>query len=172
MHTSKLKPNAVFSGQFSLFYIQLSDNSWRLTNAPTHRHHPVDTLDNYVFPHSFTVSMALPSRLIQHNSNDTTTPSSSSRSIRHYNNNLTTPSRFTIGTFNVRGLPSPTKRNQLSEDLGRLHIDICCLQETKCPGGFDEHPGNYRLIGITVSHSLSLRIWKIVLCATGLNPTE
>ena len=50
--------------------------------------------------------------------------------------------------FNVRGLSSATKRNQLSEDLGRLHIDICCLQETKCPGGFDEHPGNYRLIGL------------------------
>ena len=92
--------------------------------------------------------MALPSRLIQHNSNDTTTPSSSSRSIRHYNNNSTTPSRFNIGTFNLRGLSSATKRNQLSEDLGRLHIDICCLQETKCPGGFDEHPGNYRLIGL------------------------
>ena len=86
--------------------------------------------------------------LTQHNSNDTTTPSSSSRSIRHYNNNSTTPSRFNIGTFNVRGLSSATKRNQLSEDLGRLHIDICCLQETKCPGGFDEHPGNYRLIGL------------------------
>ena len=108
----------------------------------------MDSFDNSVFPHLFTVSMALPSRLIQHNSNDITTPSSSSRSIRHYNNNATTPSRFTIGTFNVRGLSSATKRNQLSEDLGRLHIDICCLQETKCPGGFDEHPGNYRLIGL------------------------
>ena len=92
--------------------------------------------------------MALPSRLNQHNINDTTTPSSSSRSIRHYDNNSTTPSRFNIGTFNVRGLSSATKRNQLSEDLGRLYIDICCLQETKCPGGFDEHPGNYRLIGL------------------------
>ena len=86
--------------------------------------------------------------LIQHNSNDTTTPSSSSRSIRQYNNNTTTPSLFTISTFNVRGLSSATKRDQLSEDLGRLHVDICCLQETKCPGGFDEHPGNYRLIGL------------------------
>ena len=73
--------------------------------------------------------MALPSRLIQHNSNDTTTPSSSSRSIRHYNNNSTTPSRFNIGTFKVRGLSSATKRNQLSEDLGRLHIDICCYKK-------------------------------------------
>ena len=105
----------------------------------------MDTFDNSVFPHLFTVSMALPSRLIQHNSNDITTPSSSSRSIRHYNNNSTTPSRFNVGTFNVRGLSSATKRNLLSEDLGRLHIDNCCLQETKCPGGFDEHPGNYRV---------------------------
>ena len=108
--------------------------------------------------------MALPSRLIQHNSNDTTTPSSSSRSIRHYNNNSTTPSRFNIGTFNVRGLSSATKRNQLSEDLGRLHIDICCLQETKCPGGFDEHPGNYRLIGLQSQsrcHELSLPLNRV-----------
>ena len=41
------------------------------------------------------------------------------------------------------------QRDQLSEDLGRLHIDICCLQETKCPGGFDERSGNYRHIGLT-----------------------
>ena len=119
----------------------------------------MDTFDYSVCPHLYTVSMAVPSRLTQHNRNDTTTPSSSSRSIRHYNNNATTPSRFTIGTFNVRGLSSAIKRNQLSEDLGRLYIDICCLQETKCPGGFDEHPGNYRLIGFfffVIRHSFTI----------------
>ena len=71
-----------------------------------------------------------------------------SRSIRHTNSGATNPSRFVIGTFNVRGFNSATKRDQLSDDLGRLHVDVCCLQETKCPGGFDERRGNYRHIGI------------------------
>ena len=57
-------------------------------------------------------------------------------------------SNFTIGTFNVRGLSSTTKRDQLSEDLNKLHIDVCCIQETKCPSGFDVISGNYRLIGL------------------------
>ena len=96
----------------------------------------MDTFGNSVFPHLFTVSMALPSRLIQHNSNDTTTPSPSSRSIRHYINNSTTPSRFNIGTFNVRGLSSATKRNQLSEYLGRLHIDILLFTRNEMPRRF------------------------------------
>ena len=71
-----------------------------------------------------------------------------SGSIRHTNSGSTNPSRFVIGTFNVRGFNAATKRDQLSEDLGRLHIDICCLQETKCSGGFDERSGNYRHIGL------------------------
>ena len=57
-------------------------------------------------------------------------------------------SNFTIGTFNVRGLSSATKRDQLSEDLNKRHIDVCCIQETKCPGGFDVVSGYYRLIGL------------------------
>ena len=71
-----------------------------------------------------------------------------SRSIRHTNSGATNPSRFVIGTFNVRGFNSATKRDQLSDDLGRLHVDVCCLQETKCPDGFDERCGNYRHIGM------------------------
>ena len=59
-----------------------------------------------------------------------------SRSIRHTNSGSTNPSRFVIGTFNVRGFNAATKRDQ------------CCLQETKCPGGFDERSGNYRHIGL------------------------
>ena len=55
---------------------------------------------------------------------------------------------FTIDTFNVRGLSSATKRGQLSEDLNKLHIDVCCIQETKCPSGFDVISGYYRLIGL------------------------
>ena len=63
-----------------------------------------------------------------------------SRSIRHTNCGSTNPSRFVIGTFNLGGFNLATKRDQLSEDLGRLHIDISCLQlqEMKCTGGFDE----------------------------------
>ena len=57
-------------------------------------------------------------------------------------------SNFTIGTFNVRGLSSAIKRDQLSEDLNRLHIDVCCIQETKCPSAFDVISGYYRLIGL------------------------
>ena len=57
-------------------------------------------------------------------------------------------SNFTIGTFNVRGLSSATKRDQLSEDLNKRHIDVCCIQETKCPGGFDVVSDYYRLIGL------------------------
>ncbi len=57
-------------------------------------------------------------------------------------------SNFTIGTFNVRGLSSATKRDQLNEDLNKLHIDVICIQETKCPSGFDVISGYYRLIGL------------------------
>ena len=57
-------------------------------------------------------------------------------------------SNFTIGTFNVRGLSSAIKHDQISEDLNRLHVDVCCIQETKCPSGFDVIPGYYRLIGL------------------------
>ena len=53
-------------------------------------------------------------------------------------------SNFTIGTFNVRDLSSETKRDQLSEYLNSLHIDVCCIQETQCPSGFDVISGYYR----------------------------
>ena len=53
-------------------------------------------------------------------------------------------SNFTIGTFNVRGLSSATKRDQLSEEQTAHR----CIQETKCPGGFDVVSGHYRLIGL------------------------
>ena len=69
-------------------------------------------------------------------------------SNRHNNNRGSTPpSRFTIGTFNIRGLSSATKRGQLSEDLNRLYVDICCLLATTSHGGFDARPGNYLLLG-------------------------
>ena len=68
-------------------------------------------------------------------------------------------SNFTIGTFNVRGLSSATKRDQLSEDLNKRHIDVCCIQETKCPGGFDVVSGYYRLIGLP-----STSLWPRIRC--------
>ena len=71
-------------------------------------------------------------------------------------------SNFTIGTFNVRGLSSATKRDQLSEDLNKRHIDVCCIQETKCPGGFDVVSGYYRLIGLPSVHVTSL--WPRIRC--------
>ena len=45
-------------------------------------------------------------------------------------------------------LVSAIKRDQLSEEVNRLHIDVCCIQETKCPSGFDVISGYYRLIGL------------------------
>ena len=63
-------------------------------------------------------------------------------------NGLRSLSNFTIGTFKVRGLSSATKRDQLSEDLNRLHIDVCFIQETKCPSGVDVISGYYRLIDL------------------------
>ena len=63
-------------------------------------------------------------------------------------NGSRTSSNFTIGTFNVRGLSSATKRGHLSDDLNKLQIDVCCIQETKCPNGFDVTSDNYRLTGL------------------------
>ncbi|KAK2186891.1 hypothetical protein NP493_185g04021 [Ridgeia piscesae] len=68
-------------------------------------------------------------------------------SIRDNNTGSTSASRFTIGTFITCGLSSATKRGQLTGDLGRLHVDICCPLETKSPGGFDARSGNYLLLG-------------------------
>ena len=50
-------------------------------------------------------------------------------------------------TFNVRRLSSAMKRGQLSEDVGRLHVDIY-LWEMISPGGFDARSGHYRLLGL------------------------
>ena len=63
-------------------------------------------------------------------------------------NGSRTSSNFTIGTFNVRGLSSATKRGHLSDDLNKLHIDVCCIQETKYPNGFDVTSDNYRFISL------------------------
>ena len=67
-------------------------------------------------------------------------------------------SNFTIGTFNVRGISSATKRDQLSEDLNRLHIDVCCIQETKCPSGFYVISGYYRLPSTSRQYDLAFAV--------------
>ena len=61
-------------------------------------------------------------------------------------------SNFINSTFNVRSLSSATKRDQLSEGLNKLHIDVCCIQETKCPGGFEVISCYYRFIGLPSQH--------------------
>ena len=68
-------------------------------------------------------------------------------SFRHPSNSQSS-TLLSISTFNVRGLTSETKRNQLVTDLSSYRITICCLQETKCADGFDEIRGDYRLLGL------------------------
>lgn len=51
-----------------------------------------------------------------------------------------------VSSFNVRGLSSHLKRNQLSEDLKFYDVDICTIQETKCTQDFEAQYGNYHLI--------------------------
>ena len=39
--------------------------------------------------------------------------------------------KLNIGTFNLRGFSKDLKKQQLSGDLARLKVDMCCIQETK-----------------------------------------
>ena len=45
--------------------------------------------------------------------------------------------KFNIGTFNVRGLTSDIKKESLNQDIEKLNVDVCCLQETKIKKGID-----------------------------------
>ena len=54
--------------------------------------------------------------------------------------------KFSIGTFNVRGLTSDIKKELLNQDIEKLSVDICCLQETKIKKGIDINIKNNRLI--------------------------
>ena len=47
---------------------------------------------------------------------------------------VTQPLMIKIATFNVHGLVSTTKRNDLIKDMSRYGVEICCLQETKVSG--------------------------------------
>ena len=51
-----------------------------------------------------------------------------------------------IGSFNVRGITSTNRRNQLDEDLDRYKLGIICLQETKTAQQSDETLKHSRLI--------------------------
>ena len=82
---------------------------------------------------------------------------------------------FKLGTFNVRGLSSEIKKNQLSKDIKRYGVDICCLQETKIRAGIDTLVRKDRLIclpsdvkqyglGFMISNRLAdciYRYWKV-----------
>jgi len=50
-------------------------------------------------------------------------------------NGVRSINKFTIGTFNVRGLSSQSKRQQVVDDARNYNLDVCCLQETKSPLG-------------------------------------
>jgi len=66
------------------------------------------------------------------------------------NSNLTQTSNFRevrIATFNVRGLRSASKLDQLARDLARYRIDFCGLQETKLAEASDKFISkDYRLV--------------------------
>ena len=51
-----------------------------------------------------------------------------------------------IGTFNVRGISSILKQEQLCRDMNKYNVDICCIQETKCKSSIDTDVNGYRLI--------------------------
>jgi len=53
---------------------------------------------------------------------------------------------LTLGSFNVRGLSSNLKRENLFKDLASYKVDICSLQETKLANGLETNSSGYRLI--------------------------
>ena len=77
-----------------------------------------------------------------------------------------TRKKFSIGTFNVRGLTSNIKKELLNKDIEKLCVDVCCLQETKIKKGFDINISNNRLICFPTEKShydngfLIKSIWK------------
>ena len=51
-------------------------------------------------------------------------------------------SRFSMGSFNVRGLTVDTKKKQLVRDVNQYGVDVCVLQESKI-----ENAGVHRVNG-------------------------
>ena len=56
--------------------------------------------------------------------------------------------KFSLGSFNVRGLTKQYKQEQLAHDMINYKLDICCLQETKITNGMDININDHRLICI------------------------
>ena len=54
--------------------------------------------------------------------------------------------KFNLGTFNVRGLTSEIKKEQLCTDIESYHLDLVCLQETKIANGADMTIKQHRLL--------------------------
>ena len=54
--------------------------------------------------------------------------------------------KFTVSTFNVRGITSEIKKWNLNEDLLKYNIDLICLQETKINDDMDIQVKESRLI--------------------------
>ena len=56
--------------------------------------------------------------------------------------------KFSLGSFNVRGLTKEYKQEQLTHDMFKYKLDICCLQETKIANGVDTNINDHGLICI------------------------
>ena len=81
--------------------------------------------------------------------------------------------KLRIGTYNVRGLSTETKRNYLDQDLKSFDCDIVCLQETKIKDGYDSVHNNSRIIcfetstpqyglGFVINKRVNIKeFWKI-----------
>ena len=54
--------------------------------------------------------------------------------------------KFSVGTFNVRGLTSFTQKKLLNEDIEKLCVNVGCLQETKVKKEVNINIENYCLI--------------------------
>ena len=97
---------------------------------------------------------------------------SSLRTLASQRNDSSTEQDFGVGSFNVRGLSSSLKKQQLADDLRKYKIKICSLQETKIKDDCDELAGDYRIfclptanrhygLGFAIHNSLFERIHRI-----------
>ena len=51
--------------------------------------------------------------------------------VNNQNNHYERTHNLKFSTLNCRGLTNIIKQNNLMQDLTRLKLDLCCLQETK-----------------------------------------
>ena len=69
-----------------------------------------------------------------------------SNTIQIKSKEKTKQKEFSVATFNVRGLTKDLKKTNLSTDIDRYNIDLCCLQETKIKNGCDVYKKKHRII--------------------------